>query len=63
MGHLFFNADNTVLDTMEMSCRMGRNTAFKIFEQLSGAVQNPREVSPRTEADLLDNIQGVFIRK
>jgi hypothetical protein len=36
--HLLFDAGNPVIDTMEMSCRMGRNIALKLFEQRLSAI-------------------------
>lgn len=55
-----FDAGNMVLDSMEMSCRMGRNIALKIIRQPFGAAENLGESSTWTEADLLDNIQGLL---
>ncbi|PVH93350.1 hypothetical protein DM02DRAFT_676905 [Periconia macrospinosa] len=55
-----FDAGNMVLDSMEMSCRMGRNIALKIMGQPFGATQNLNGEGTWTEADLLGNIQGLL---
>jgi hypothetical protein len=60
VGHFLFDAGKMVLDSMEMSCRMGRNIALRIMGQPFGATQNLGESSTWTEADLLSNVQGLL---
>ncbi|KAF2265422.1 hypothetical protein CC78DRAFT_532483 [Lojkania enalia] len=60
VGDFLFDAGNMVLDSMEMSCRMGRNIALKIIEQPFDATQNLGESSTWTEIDLLGNVRGLL---
>jgi hypothetical protein len=53
----FLDAVHTVVESMEMSCRMGRNVALKIMERGTGDFG---ESSTWTEGDLLGKVQGLL---